>query len=181
MALVVKSTPANAGDIKDLGSIPGPGRCPGGGHGNPLQYSCLESPMDRGDWWAKIQRVAKSQTWLNQLSTHAFSSLYQNLLSQLWNQIDRDLILLMSVFSAHSTESVGGQCWVCVYWMDGFLSVKFYLVGLILLFSPISCINKLFISPTLWHFTYLRKMIMLLFKVLNGEAWGKSSVSPSFK
>ena len=48
MALVVKDTPANAGDIRNVGSIPGSGRSPGGGHGNPLQYSCLENPMDRG-------------------------------------------------------------------------------------------------------------------------------------
>ena len=48
MALVVKNLPASAGDIRDLGSIPGWGRSPGGGNGNPLQYSCLESPMDRG-------------------------------------------------------------------------------------------------------------------------------------
>ena len=52
VALVVKSPPANAGDIRDMGLIPGSGRCPGGGHGNPLQYSCLENPMNRGAWWA---------------------------------------------------------------------------------------------------------------------------------
>ena len=48
MALVVKNVPANAGDVREAGSIPGLGRSPGGGHGNPLQYSCLENPMDRG-------------------------------------------------------------------------------------------------------------------------------------
>ena len=54
MVLVVKNMPANAGDVRDVGSIliPGSGRAPGGGHGNPLQYSCLENPMDRGAWWA---------------------------------------------------------------------------------------------------------------------------------
>ena len=55
----------------DMGSIPGSGRSPGGGLGNPLQYSCLENPMDRGAWWATVHRVAKSQTWLEQLSMHA--------------------------------------------------------------------------------------------------------------
>ena len=49
---MVKNLPANAGDIRDAGSIPGLGRSPGQGHGNPLQYSCLENPMDRGAWWA---------------------------------------------------------------------------------------------------------------------------------
>ena len=50
MTLVVKNLPANAGDIRDMGSIPGPGRSLGGGHGNPLQYSCLKNPIDRGAW-----------------------------------------------------------------------------------------------------------------------------------
>ena len=55
----VKNPPANAGDVKDGGSIPGLGRFPGGGHGNPLQYSCLENPMDRGAWWATVHSVSK--------------------------------------------------------------------------------------------------------------------------
>ena len=50
LALVVKNLPANAGDVRDTGPTPGLGRSPGGGHGNPLQYSCLEDLMDRGDW-----------------------------------------------------------------------------------------------------------------------------------
>ena len=61
-ATLVKNLPANAEDIRDVGSTPGSGRSPGGGHGNPLQYSCLENPMDRGAWWAIVHRVAKSQT-----------------------------------------------------------------------------------------------------------------------
>ena len=64
---VVKNPPANAGDARDVGLIPGWGRSPGGGNGNPLQFSCLENPMDRGAWWATIHRVRKSQT---QLSMH---------------------------------------------------------------------------------------------------------------
>ena len=61
VALVVKNPPANAGDKREAGSIPGLGRSPGGGHGNPLQYSCLENPIDRGAWWAivHIHRVAE--------------------------------------------------------------------------------------------------------------------------
>ena len=54
VALVVKNLPANAGDIRDVGLIPWLGRSPGGGHGNPLQHSCLKNPMDRGSWWAKV-------------------------------------------------------------------------------------------------------------------------------
>ena len=69
MVLVVKNQPANAGDIRDAGSIPRLGRFSGGGHGNPFQCSCLENPKDRGAWWATVQRVAKSWTRLKQLST----------------------------------------------------------------------------------------------------------------
>ena len=67
--LVVKNLPDNAGDVRDTGLIPGSGRSPGG-HGNPLQYSCLENPLDRRAWWATAHRVPKSWTWLKQLSTH---------------------------------------------------------------------------------------------------------------
>ena len=64
MVLVVKNPPANAGDGRDVGLIPGSGRSPGGGNGNLLQYSCLENPMDRGAWQATVHRVAKSWTRL---------------------------------------------------------------------------------------------------------------------
>ena len=60
--LAVKNPPANAGDARDAGLIPGSGRSPGEGHGNPLQYSCLENPMDRGAWKVTVQRVANSWT-----------------------------------------------------------------------------------------------------------------------
>ena len=62
MVLVIKNSPANAEDIRDAGSIPGLGRSPGGGHGNPFLYSYLENPMDRGAWWVTVHRIAKSQT-----------------------------------------------------------------------------------------------------------------------
>ena len=60
--LMVENLPANAGEMKDMGSIPGLGRFPGGGHDNPLQYSCLENPTDRGPWQATAHRVTNSQT-----------------------------------------------------------------------------------------------------------------------
>ena len=69
MALVIKNLPANAGDIRETGSIPGLGRFPGGGHVNPLQYSCLETPTDRGAWWDTVRRVTQSWTRLKLLST----------------------------------------------------------------------------------------------------------------
>ena len=57
---VGKESACNVGDTGDVGSVLGLGRSPRGGHGNPLQYSCLENPMDRGAWWATVHRVAKS-------------------------------------------------------------------------------------------------------------------------
>ena len=62
MGIVVKNLPANVGDTRDLASVPGLGRSPGEGNDNPLQYSCLENPMDRGAWQATVHMVAKSQT-----------------------------------------------------------------------------------------------------------------------
>ena len=67
---MVKNPPANAGDIKDTGSIPGLGRSAGAGNGNPLQYSYLENPVDRGAWWATVHSVVKNQTQLERLSMH---------------------------------------------------------------------------------------------------------------
>ena len=65
MVLVVKNLPANAGDVRDKGSIPGLGRSPGEVHGNPLQYSSLKNPMNRGPWWVIVHGVIKSQTRLS--------------------------------------------------------------------------------------------------------------------
>ena len=62
MVLVIKNLLANAGDTRDVGFIPGSERSPGGGHGNPLQYSCLENTMDRGAWWATVYGIAELGT-----------------------------------------------------------------------------------------------------------------------
>ena len=59
VVLVVKNLPANAGDVRDTGSIPGSGRFPGGGHGNPIQYTCLKNPMDRGARWATVRAATE--------------------------------------------------------------------------------------------------------------------------
>ena len=69
---VQKESTCNAGDTAGtMGSIPGLGRSPGGGHGHPLQYSCLENPMNKGAWWATVHRITESWTRLKQLSTHS--------------------------------------------------------------------------------------------------------------
>ena len=72
MAVVVKTLLADAGDVRDVGSIPGSGRSPGGGNSNSLQYSCLENPMDREALWAIVHGVAKSQTRLKRLSSSIY-------------------------------------------------------------------------------------------------------------
>ena len=77
MALVVKNPACQCKNIRDTGSVPGSGRSPGGGYGNPLQFSCLENPMDRGAWWVIVHRVAKSWTWLKQLRTHTHTQMHK--------------------------------------------------------------------------------------------------------
>ena len=77
VALVVKSLLANAGDLRDMSSVPGSGKSSGGGHGNPLQYSCLENSMDRGAWWAISPWVCKESdttevTWHARKCMHKF-------------------------------------------------------------------------------------------------------------
>ena len=71
MVLGVKNPPANAGDLRGSGLIPGLGRYPEDGNGNPLQYSCLENLMNRGAWWATVHGVTKSQTQLSDLAAAA--------------------------------------------------------------------------------------------------------------
>ena len=73
---MVKNSPANAGDIRNVGLIPESGRYPGGGHGNPLHYPCLENPMDRGPWWPIVHRVANTWTQLKQFSRHRCTYTY---------------------------------------------------------------------------------------------------------
>ena len=76
---MVKNIPASARDVRDAGLIPGLGRYPGGGHGNPLQYTCLEKLMDRGAWWATVHVVTKSWIRLKQLSMAQYSKMTPNM------------------------------------------------------------------------------------------------------
>ena len=70
VASVLKNLPANEGEVRDAGLIPGSKICCGEGNGTPLQYFCLKSPMDWGAWWATVHTWLQSQTWLKQFSTH---------------------------------------------------------------------------------------------------------------
>ena len=94
--LVVKNLSANAGDIRDVGWIPGLGRSPGEGNGYPLQFPCLENPMDRGAWKATVHGVAKSWTWPQQLE-HASIDFIKWWLSSLWCTRHPYLTLLVSL------------------------------------------------------------------------------------
>ena len=76
VVLVVKNSPAKQGEARDMGSIPGSGRSPKGGHGNPLQCSCLENPMNTGAWQATVHRIRNSRTQLKQLGTHTRTHTY---------------------------------------------------------------------------------------------------------
>ena len=86
-ALLVKNLPAKAGDVRDAGSIPGLERSSRGGRGNPLQYSCLENPMDRGAWWVTVCEVTKSQTWLKRSSMHSCNLRNSNHLCFMFNLV----------------------------------------------------------------------------------------------
>ena len=113
---VVMNPPANAGDTRDSGSIPGSGRSPGEGNGNPLQYSCLENPKDRGAWQAIVHGVAKSWTWLSDWAGWARSSktvqyieitstlLY--LLAFIWKKPNLENISISITFHMKSLSSV---------------------------------------------------------------------------
>ena len=85
IALAVKNLPAKAGDTRVAGFIPGLGGSPGGGHGKPLQYSCLENPMNRGAWQVTVHWVAKSWTKMKLPSTHVSQSSVRKSLLKIWN------------------------------------------------------------------------------------------------
>ena len=79
LVLVVKKLPANAGDARDTGLIPWLGRSPGVGHGNPLQHSCLENPLERGAWWATVHGVT------TEVTQQAFKQFYGMIPSDTWS------------------------------------------------------------------------------------------------
>ena len=182
---VGKELTCNAGDTGDVGSIPGSGRSPEGGHGNPLQYSCLEIPMDRGPCQANVHRVTKNRTWLKQLSMcaqacHSFPSKEQlsfNFMA---------VVTIGSEFGTHENkvchwfhfmffpstwrEVMGPDAMILVFWMLNF-KPTFSL-------SSFTLIKRLFNSSLLSTIrvvssAYLR-LLMFLLEILI-PAWGSSS------
>ena len=107
VALVVKNPPASSGDTRDAGTIPGSLRSPGGGHVNPLQYSCLENPVDRGAWQATVHGVAKSRTWLSPTSSHSSSCV--DLTSE--RSLSSHAIILVDVFWAPAYDIFRELLW----------------------------------------------------------------------
>ena len=104
MVLVIKNPPATAGDARDTGSIPGSGRSPGGGHGNPVKYSCLENPIDKGVWWVTVHGITKSRTQLKACTqTHTDLNIVQAPFFKFSEQIS---IKILSSNQLYSNEKI---------------------------------------------------------------------------
>ena len=106
---MVKNLSANAGDVRDVGLIPRLGRSPGEGHGNPLQYSCLENPMDRGSWCATIHGVSKSQIWLKCLSTSHIQSSFNLEIKISLDQLSTQRSFYRELSYGHNTLNLTGS------------------------------------------------------------------------
>ena len=109
---------ATAGDPRDMGSIPRSGRSPGGGYGNPLQYFCLDNPMDRGVCRATVHGVAKSQTWLKQLSTHTLI-FYSPIKMQVPRRWEHYYFFCASTLSAYLVHN---SCSISTFWRVEWMS-----------------------------------------------------------
>ena len=121
VAPVVKNPPARAGDTRLMGSIPGLGRSPGGGSGNPLHFSCLESPMDREAWWTAAHGIIKSCTWLKWLTTHHINFMLKAVEGPFWARECFFRLVLFSIkrcvtFSSERGQSTCGSFWWSSWW-----------------------------------------------------------------
>ena len=144
VVLMVKNPPANAGDIRDAGLIPGLGRSPGGGHGNSLQYSCLENPTDRGAWEPP---VTESRTWLTGLgSAHSqFSALFFDLvITTSWRVISENSSFFFFFFC------------LCLY----FLSLLLIFICLVLSRNMLYFKEKLEDNLKFWKISFCRGLIL---------------------
>ena len=141
VVLVVKNPPARAGDVRDMGSIPGSGRSPEGGYGNPLRYFCLENPMDRGALWAAVHRIARSWTLLKWLSMHAYVYIYTHIFFVFFSIMVYQKILNINP----------GPC----------LKPTFFLI-ILLIFSHV--IEYSSITGFYWHFLVLKFVSSTVFR-----------------
>ena len=116
MALAIKTLVCQCRKCRDIGLIPGSGKSPGGGHGNLLQYFCLENPMDSGGWWATDQRVTKSQTQLKRLGKHVNTAKYVHLVPLLVFRIYLPDTSSTTLYSSHYTFCVTLFLFIC-FWL----------------------------------------------------------------
>ena len=131
MALVVKNLPAKVGDIRDTGSIPGSGRSPQGGHGNPVQYSCLKNPMDRGAWQAIVYRISEGHDWkwLSRLRVSISENITQSLMTL--------KIHLTPEEYTKVSQFYGILPFLLQQWQDIIIEILIWIVFLRALFSPL--------------------------------------------
>ena len=113
-----KKLPANAGDVRDVNSIPGSGRSPGGGHVNPLQYSCLGNPMDRGVWWATVHRVTNNWTRMKWFSSQTKALIFiqvikgrSSLLFYWWSEVKWKVLSCVRLFATPCMEFSRPESW----------------------------------------------------------------------
>ena len=137
-ALGVKNPPANARDIRNMGCIPGLGRSPGGGNGNQLRYSCLENPMDRGAWGAKVHGITKGQTQLKQFSMYACPT-------ETGNTADSQIFILN--FGLQFTTTL----FSCSNFCPHFCSLGVLSIGVYDLFDSVWNVWVLVHFLTFWH------------------------------
>ena len=149
---VVKNLPANSGDLREVGLIPGSERFPGVGNGNPLQYSCLENFMDRGAWWATVHGVTKSQTWLGvQRNTTFVDSVDFNISFPVWIPFISFSYVIPAARTPNAMLNKSGEsghpCLVLDLWGNTFgfslltlmstgLTILYYMVFIILRYVP---------------------------------------------
>ena len=131
---VVKNPPANqCRRFRDMGSISGLERSPGGENDNPLQYSCLNNPMDRGAWWATVHGVTKSWTWMSNWTwLHAFWEVWGNISLWFWSGFPWSWIML-NIFS-------------CAFWPSGKMSIQIlYFLIRLFVFSEVELYEVLYL------------------------------------
>ena len=143
---MVKNPPAKALDKRDAGSIPRWERSPGGGHGNPLQFSCLENTMDRGAWWATVHWVAQSQTQLKWLSSS--SSINTIITFSVWK------VLLFDPFVSYSYNP-SSFCSISNYLLlEKVVYTHVQFINTHRLFKPLWFLPQFLPSPLFWPSSY---------------------------